>query len=307
MFTIYYETKGLPKVIKIAVLLDDESSAKTAKFIAPPKPGAPYEQLTMRMDEFKSKYTAVVLRQGHMEYAAIDPVPVVTAMLMTPGVKFSTASLAKVEDLLNMDTRGKSSEQIRKEIERIAVDLPKGHPLREVPKTFPDRGQAIAAYTAVRQALHKAGISTATEKESDMAKTKKVNTEAAKTETVKAKTKKELAAEAKAAAAAAKTAAGANGEAKEVAAEAKKKGGAVKAKADYNGKYVAAGEAAKVKTTEELGMHGESVRTKLLSHVLGSKAKNGVDYSALEAVGGDQTRGGVAYLVKKGYLARASA
>ena len=100
----------------------------------------------------------------------------------------------------------------------------------------------------------------------------------------------------------AKATEGAKGTAK--AAKAKGNG---RAKADLSCKYILAGDAAKAKTTEELGMHEDSVRTKVLAVVMKSKAKNGVDFTALEEAGKEQTRGAVAYLVKKGFLAKAAA
>lgn len=318
MFTIHYLQAGLPKKITVAILLNDESDGKKALFIGAKK-GGQFDVLSMPSPEFKKLYVEVMERRGHQHYEPINATDVVQALVLTAGTKFSTAALDKIEEILEMDTRGKSSEEIRKEVERLAVDLPKGHALRTVPKSYPDRGQAIAAYTAIRQELFKLNV-TPTQESTTMA-TKKAG-KTAEAAAPAAKTKKEIAAEAKAAAATAatekkaadakakvdaKTAKGANGDAAKVAAEADAKGGAKKAKADFTGKYLAGGKAATVKSTEELGMHAESARTKILAHVMASKAKSGVDYSALEGVAGEQTRGAVANLVKKGLLVRAGA
>jgi hypothetical protein len=114
--------------------------------------------------------------------------------------------------------------------------------------------------------------------------------------------KKEAAEKAKKEAAEKKAAEKAAADAKKLADKAAKKKAA-----DLTGNYIADGQALKVKTTEELGMHEDSVRTKVLAAVMASKAKNGVDYAKLEAVAGDKTRGAVAYLIKKGFLKKVAA
>lgn len=286
-FSKSIKDKAIPKTIR---LHDTDGQVRA---IGVTKKGY-CDAFNMDAATFAKQY--VELDWGHEPYPAERAAE---ELVMTPGMKFSEAACMNIERILKMDTRGKSTEQVRQEMERIAVDLPKGHALRNVPKSYPDRGTAIAAYTALRQALFALNPEM---KGSDMGSKKVV---AAKEE-VKAEVAAETKAKGKAAAKAeAKPEAGkgkATPAAKDLVAGAEKKGRAPKA--DFTGNYVSDGEAAKVKTTEELGMHEGSVRTSLLSVIMASKSAKGVDYAKLEATAGDKTRGALAYLVKRGFIKR---
>lgn len=300
------------------------------------------------MEHFRIAYIALALGETTSEKVAEVIAWEMFALYSgSKGKKITPEAIDALEGVLKMDTRGKSAEQIRQEILRIVEGLPQGNALRTVPTSYPDRAQAIAAYTAIRQAIF--ALSNATSKGSPM--TKKITPAAAAAPVAAVvapaaaaapapatKTKAEIKAEAAlakaqeaaakaaqaaadaaakaaqkaadaAAAVAAKAAAGqpASPAAAGVAAAAAQKNGAAKPKADFSGKYILAGEAMKVKTTEELGMHEASVRTRVLAVIFASKAKNGVEYAALEVAGGDKTRGAVAYLIKKGFISKAVA
>jgi hypothetical protein len=289
-------------------------SARVIDFIGPFK--GKVERVSLTPKEFHKKYIGIVhgVQNGKAPLWAEE-------MLALPKHKYHPAALDHLEDILKMDTRGKSSEQIRQEVERIAVDLPQGHALRSVPKAYPDRASAIAAYTAVRQALFQLQ-SKSNLKESNMPSKKAGTTAAAETTTTTTPTETKASAgkgkgSKKASPAPTPTPTSTetkdpkggkkvSKDAKALAADADAKKGATRAKADFSGKYVVAGEAAKVKTTEELGMHESSVRTKVLGALMGSKAKGGTDYSVLEGAGGDKTRGAIAYLIKRGFVAKAA-
>lgn len=288
---VYYRDKQYGK----AIVLNADAGGNLVTFIGltPPakaKKGAPLvlDVKTLERAAFAALYLECV-------YGNVSYFPARAAEeLLQLKVIITPAALGHIEGVLDLDTRGKTTEQIRDEITRIAGDLPKGHPLREVPKQYPDRGAAIAAYTATRQALF-----SETQKKEKAMGTKPAA--AAATETKPA----EATAAAPAAGADTKPAAAATdgkgkGKATKGAKDLAKKG---KKKAqDFTGSYVSAGKAATVKTTEELGMHEDSVRTKVLSVVMSSKAKGGVEYAKLEAVAAKKTRGAIAYLIKKGFV-----
>lgn len=114
--------------------------------------GDSVQQVLMPAAEFEKSY----IRCSHWdptnkEERLTDPSFVATKMLEADA-PFSKEAIDHIERILRMDTRGKSTEQIRAEIVKLSGDLPKGHKLREVPK-FSDRGQAIAGYTQMRQTL----------------------------------------------------------------------------------------------------------------------------------------------------------
>lgn len=287
---VYYRDKEYGK----AIVLNPHSEQHLVTFVGltPPKGGKGKKMVvdvkTLEKKAFQDLYLECVY--GNV---AFYPARAAEELLgyVVGGHPITPAALGHLEEVLDLDTRGKSTEQICEEITRIAGDLPKGHPLREVPKAFSDRGSAIAAYTAVRQAL----FIEATKKEKQMG-TKKADTAAAP-----------AAADPKAAPAAAGDAAAPATEGKKKASKGAKdlaKKGR-KPAADFTGSYLAAGKAATVKTTEELGMHEDSVRTKVLNVVMSSKAKGGVEYAKLETAGGKKTRGAIAYLIKKGFVKKA--
>ena len=114
--------------------------------------------------EFENGFIKVASFRNRQDVLT-DP-KVAATKLLEMGKPISKSALTHIEGVLGMDTRGKSTEQIRAEIVRLSAELPKGHALRDVPK-FADRGQAIAAYTAMRQAIYNLS------KEKDMTKTTK--------------------------------------------------------------------------------------------------------------------------------------
>lgn len=316
IYTCFISNKAMAKKNKAndfttVIKLVDECTSKLDLFLAEQKGSV--EVHNVPVDAFKKNFTGLLW--GLKPYE-----PRVKAqewLDRAKKLKFSIAAVDHIERILHLDTRGKSTEQIRQEIIRLAADLPKGNVLKNVPASYPDRGQAISAYTSVRQAILSFNKEPAT-------MSKKAGAAAALAEEQPKKSKKEIAAEKKAAdkkAAEDKKAADAkvkadvkaakagNGDAAALAAAAKgsKEKGGGKTKQDLNGNYIPSGEAAKVKSTEELGMHEDSVRTKVLAVAMASKAKNGVSFEKLAEAGKEQTRGAIQYLMKKGFLARASA
>lgn len=298
---VYYRDKEYGK----AIVLNPHSEQHLVTFIGltPPRKGTPGKKMIVDVKTLEKKAFQDLYLECVYGNVAFYPARAAEELLgyVVNGHSITPAALGHLEEVLDLDTRGKSTEQIREEITRIAGDLPKGHQLREVPKAFSDRGSAIAAYTAVRQAL----FTEASKKEKAQMGTKKADTAAP-------------AADPKATAAA-PAAAAAGTEGGTAAAPATETGGKKKATkgakdlakkgrkpaADFTGSYLAAGKAATVKTTEELGMHEDSVRTKVLNVVMSSKAKGGVEYAKLETAGGKKTRGAIAYLIKKGFVKKA--
>lgn len=283
----YVTNEGTAKQ-RIAILI--ELTSKSANLIG--LLGKKVQPFTISAQGFSKDYIGIVSGERDGKH------PMWAEEMLALKVPFHPAALDQLERILKMDTRGKTAAQIRDEAARVASDLPEGHNLREVPKSFADRASAIGFYTAVRQALFSLNRSTtggnmATKKVKQVEGEAPANTAA--TETPKDATAKDTGGKTKA-----------SEGAKDTAKAAKAKGNG-RAKADLSGKYVLAGDAAKAKTTEELGMHEDSVRTKVLAVVMKSKAKNGVDFTALEEAGKEQTRGAVAYLVKRGFLAKTAA
>ena len=251
---------------------------------------------TLKAADLAKHYSKVGTWDRNASWPDVLEDPERTALRMVLSRKAITKeALDVLERILNMNTRGKSSEQIRAEVIRLSSDLPKDHALKVVPPKYPDRGAAIAAYTAIRQAIyqltkeHDMNTKPNTTKETSPTKASKKAADAAPVETKPVKKGgKPVVAEA------------APVETKPAAAKEK----APKAAKD-DGSFVTAGDAATAKTTEELGMHEESIRTKVLSVVMKSKVKGGVAFAALAEVAGDKTRGAIAYLLKRGYLAKA--
>jgi hypothetical protein len=307
-YLVYINPNGRDKVGRRAILICEASNAKSVSYVG--MSGGKIDVIKSPAAKFKELYLPAAWGKEAFkpEWAAAD------TLLGTQPKAITSAALDHLERMMNMDTRGKSTQQIRDEIARISVELPQGHPLRAVPEGYPDRGTAIAAYTNVRQAIFH---STQPKEQSNMV-TKSTAAPAAAGATAapaadpkaaeKAKKEAEAAAKKEAAEKAKKEAAEKKA-AEKAAADAKKLAdkAAKKKAADLTGNYIADGQALKVKTTEELGMHEDSVRTKVLAAVMASKAKNGVDYAKLEAVAGDKTRGAVAYLIKKGFLKKVAA
>jgi hypothetical protein len=262
-----------------ALLSLKDSIGKQRAVIAPSHPGC-IDFFRVTEAAFNKTYTKCGLWKGGQDIEC-EP-QIIAAKMLATGLPITKSAIGHIEGALKMDTKGKSTEQIRKEVVRLSDELPKAHPLRDVPKSYPDRGQAIAAYTAMRQAIFAAKT-----KESNMSK-----------KTAPTKSGVEAEAQKPSKAKVTKTAA------PEPTPEPKAKKEKVKREPkDDNSSYVVAGEAAKVKNTEELGMHESSVRTQVLGAIMKSKAKGGVAFATLVEVAGDKTRGAIAYLVKRGFIA----
>lgn len=308
----------LPKIKQYAILLVDADD-KVARILGEKKKNQ-FDVLTMNMSEFKKDY--IESMWGRQPY---NPRIAAGIMLVTPKAKFTTAALDEIERMLHLDTRGKSSKEIREEILRISEGLPKGHPLKVVPVTYPDRGNAIAAFTAIRQAILATGggkPASTTTQENPM--TKKVTDETAAP--AKKPTKAELAAQAKAAkeakakeAADKKAADKAAKEAAKTAPAAKangaaapaKKGGAKKGDGAaaartakvLTGAYVLNGKSLTVKSPEELRLHEGSARYKLMAFMFAQapKHKNGVPVEKIVTELGDEAAYAITSMTKTGY------
>ena len=118
----------------------------------------------MKSGKFEKDFIKVATWRNR-EDKIVDP-KVGAMKLLEMNQPITKSALGHIERVLGMDTRGKSTEQIRAEIVRLSGELPKGHALRTVPK-FADRGQAIAAFTAIRQTIFNLS------KENEMAKVTK--------------------------------------------------------------------------------------------------------------------------------------
>lgn len=237
----------------------------------------------------------------------------VNGRLMTPRESVARMLLAKrpitkpaLERIEAMfETKGKSTEQIRAEIIRLSGELPKGHAMRTVPKKFPDRGQAIAAYTTMRQTLyqldgkgHKMENAATETAEATPAKGKaKANGKAAAPAKAKA-TKNGTTAEAKTPSKAKVT--------KEAPAKPAKATKAAKADGDGaadTGKWALAGDALEAKDVTELRMQEGSARTAVLAVCFANKKRKHFtmeDFAEIEGA-----RAAIGYLVKRGRLASA--
>jgi hypothetical protein len=234
------------------------------------------------------------------------------AALLKKAVKISPAALDHLERIFDMDTRGKSKDQIGAEVARVAEGLPVGHSLRNTPKKFKDRAGAIAALTAVRHAQFLLTQPKSPTKESNM--TKKA-TPAAKTPAA-AKPAKATAKPAAAAVEEVKVtkakdtgsekpaAAKPTPAAEKLAEKAAEKTKKAKGRSDITGPFVLGTAVGKAKTPEELRMHEGSARYKLMAFALSSK-KSKFTMEDFEAQCGDQTLQSVTLCIKKGYLAQA--
>jgi len=292
---VYTVSKSLPKTVINVILLTDECTPKTDVFLAATKNVCEVHSLSKK--DFKKQYVGALW--GASLYPAVRAAE---EMLAAPKVKFSTAALDHIERIINMDTRGKSSEQIRQEVLRLSGELPKGHVLKDVPKSYPDRGTGIAAFTAIRKA-----ILSLTTKESTMAK--KETKAAAPGEAYVITMARAAEAKAKKAADADKTKTADKKAAKSDAGKTKASGEAKASKADekrskiLSGAYVLNGKAATVKTPEELRLHEGSARYKLMEFMFANagKQKNGVPVQKLVDLLGDDAAYAIQSMSKTGY------
>lgn len=194
-----------------------------------------------------------------------------------------------------MDTRGKTVQQIRAAIVELADKLPDGHPLIDVPESFPDRGQAIAAFTNMRQTLFQLDQKAS----NTMASKKAVAAETPVAEMKKAKAVKAAAKpgkEPKAAKAAGETKAKANGD---VAPKEKK---ARKSSVDLTGPFKLSKAAVEAKAPEGLRLHEGSARFALMSYAFKNAKKAKLTAEELVTAGGDTGRAALGVMVKLGHL-----
>lgn len=307
---VYIVAALLPRVTRNVILLLEESTAVSAEFITYGKKGVEVQK--MRLVDFKKQHMPALWGK-----AAFDPKRAAENFLLSKAAITPTA-LDQLERILNMDTRGKSTVQIHAEVVRLSADLPKGHPLKEVPKSYPDRGTAIAAFTSIRQALlsstQKEGSNVATSKaaaEAKPAKGKAAPAPAAAKGKAPAATAPAPAAAAtkgskKAAAPAAVEAPkgkgktnGATAPAAEKAPKAKRKGAV-----DLTGPFKLSPDAVKAKNAEGLRLHEGSARHTLMTYIFTNSAKKpkGFTYEELEkVVGADQVKQALTGMVKEGY------
>jgi len=228
----------------------------------------------MGHSDFHKKYILVVCGT-----APVDPQLIARKLLALP--KISPAAIEQIERIIKMDTRGKSSVAIRDEVARLSAELPKGHVLRNVPKTYGDRAQAIAALTAIRQEIFQLKSST-TKKEVE----------------IMAKKEAAVAAPAKPAAKPVAEKAAAKPAAKPVAEKAATKRPALAAA------YKLTEKSEKCKTPEELRLHEGSTRYKLMAHMLTAKAARtakGVPLAELQELLGDDTSIAIKSMSKTNY------
>jgi len=244
--------------------------------------------------------------------------PVIDAAVELLRAKPNTAATQQLERIVGMDTRGKSTEQIKAEIARISVELPKGHALRAVPAKFDNRGEAIAHYTAVRQAIYQLT------KESDMGSKKAVVDQPVPAQQSAGDQQAELAAKGKAKKGRAgtpentqpvqaeATEAPVKGKGKKAAAEPKakaeaepkaKKGRPASNGSSLTGPFKLASGLGDAKTPEDLGMHSGSARYKLMELIFKSKSAKGVTMDAITAaVGSEQAKQAVMTCLKRGRI-----
>lgn len=312
-YEVYADKKTIKAEVKTRILLlTADSTAKQKVFIAAAPEGIAV--LTLPEPKFSKQY--VGLMWGKEPF---DPKLTASEFLLSK-LKFSTAALDQIERLLNMDTRGKSTAQIREEIVRISGDLPQGHPLRTVPKTFAERSQAIAAYTAVRQAI----FSNSKEGAANMASKKKAapaaaaaadTTQAAAAPAAaeaaapaagkKAAAKKAVAAAEGAAAPAAAGKKAAGKDATKLAADAKAKGG--RKPADLDGPFRLTKVAVDAKEPSGLRMHEGSARYKLMEHCMKRKSQKPITLEEMTTAAGEGTRQALAVCIKLGYIEKVAA
>jgi len=237
----------------------------------------------MKSGKFEKDFIKVATWRNR-EDKIVDP-KVGAMKLLEMNQPITKSALGHIERVLGMDTRGKSTEQIRAEIVRLSGELPKGHALRTVPK-FADRGQAIAAFTAIRQTIFNLS------KENEMAKVTKAavkpEPKAKKEAAVKPepKVKKEAAVKPEPKAK------------KEAAVKVKKD------KVDLTGPFKLTDVAIKAKVPESLRLHEGSSRYTLMDYAFknaGKKAK-GFTIDDFKSVVGDQTKQALTGMVRYGFI-----
>jgi len=249
----------------------------------------------MKSGKFEKDFIKVATWRNR-EDKIVDP-KVGAMKLLEMNQPITKSALGHIERVLGMDTRGKSTEQIRAEIVRLSGELPKGHALRTVPK-FADRGQAIAAFTAIRQTIFNLS------KENEMAKVTKAavkpEPKAKKEAAVKPEPKAKKEAAVKPEPKVKKEAA--------VKPEPKaKKEAAVKVKkdkVDLTGPFKLTDVAIKAKVPESLRLHEGSSRYTLMDYAFknaGKKAK-GFTIDDFKSVVGDQTKQALTGMVRYGFI-----
>lgn len=295
------------------VLIISMTGKKGVEFVIGPDPKGKAALRHMPLKEFEAQHFVL-----HTPIVEVANEILIKCKAVAPDV------LGALEKVINMKTEGKSAEAIRAEVLKYAAELPAQHPLKAVPKKYPDRQSAIAALTATRAAHF------AVTQPKEKVMSKKVKTAAAATETKAAATPAPAAAApAKAEAAPAK--APAKNEAKKGSGKADAKtaapaavtatpaaeklaaGAKVKAKAagrksavNLDGPFKIGPKAEKAKTPEELRLHEGSARYAMMQFVLGSKKKSFTvdELKAIKGVG-DQCKQALSGMVRYEYLCAA--
>jgi len=309
-------------------LLVLESSVGSTRMVVR-SDGKQIDLAKLKASDFDRQFCPVIANWNKFRDLPLPPKDCAEKLLRMK-LPITKAAIDHIERTLGMDTRGKGSAEIRTEVARLSEELPKGHVLKDVPKAYPDRGTAIAAFTAMRQAIFQLNS-----KESNMAATKKgVNAEdtkaskatvtkeeaptkakgkAAKPEaapapepTTKAKGKvTKVTAEKEAAPVkATKKAAEAAPEKEAVKKVVKAAREAGKERVDLTGPFKLTEVAAKAKTPEALRLHEGSSRHTLMAFVFEKAAKGKKQFTIeelTEAVG-DQVRQALSGMVRYGFL-----
>lgn len=251
---------------------------------------------TMPLKEFEAQH-----------FVLHTPPAEVAGEILVKCKALSPEALAAAEKVINMKTEGKSAEAIRAEVLKYAAKLPAQHPLKAVPKKYPDRQSAIAALTAIRAANFavqtKENAMSKKVKSAEAATDKPAAEAPKKADTKKADTKKVDTKKAEA-----PTTTKATNAAEQLAEGAKKKAKSAGRKSAVNleGPFKIGPKAEKVKTPEELRLHEGSARYAMMSFVLSSKKKSFTveELKAVKGVG-DQLKQALSGMVRYEFLAPA--
>ena len=282
--------------------------------------GKTFDLFEMKAVAFESKYTKVGAWDRNASWPDVLEDPARTALrIILAGKPISKVALEQIERIAKMDTRGKSSEQIRTEVIKLSADLPKGHPMKDVPKAYPDRGQAIASYTQMRQAIYQL----TKEKEMSVQSTEKPSK--VKSGATKGGVEKEAKAPSKAKVTKPVTVGTISNDtpepkkgskavkvepasAKKVAEPKEKKVAEPKKEraeaVDLTGPFKLSAEAKTAGNPEALRLHEGSSRYTLMAHIFKNAAKKpkGFTVEELKEVVGGQTKQALSGMVRYGFL-----
>jgi len=293
-------------------LLVLESSVGSTRMVVR-SDGKQIDLAKLKASDFDRQFCPVIANWNKFRDLPLPPKDCAEKLLRMK-LPITKAAIDHIERTLGMDTRGKGSAEIRTEVARLSEELPKGHVLKDVPKAYPDRGTAIAAFTAMRQAIFQLNS-----KESNMAATKKgVNAEDTKASKATV-TKEEAPTKAKGKAAKPEAAPApepttkAKGKVTKVEPAPEKEAvkkvvkaarEAGKERVDLTGPFKLTEVAAKAKTPEALRLHEGSSRHTLMAFVFEKAAKGKKQFTIeelTEAVG-DQVRQALSGMVRYGFL-----